>query len=159
MIEPTILTSDDKILVGMPVTMSLIENKTGALFAAFMPRRDEIAHRLDENVFDLQVYDSSYHKVFNPANEFEKWALVEVTKIDAVPEGMQRFDLSSGLYARFDYQGLGTDPAIYQYIFTQWLPQSTYQLDARPHFDIMGPGYRHDNPQAESEIWIPIRMA
>ena len=156
MIKPVIQTCPQKILVGMCQTMSLVENKTAVLFRSFMPRRNEIEHKIDANVYDLQVYPESYHKSFNPANRFDKWALVEVDRIESLPPGMQRFDLPSGLYAVFHYQGLGTDPTIYQYIFTQWLPNSDYELAQRPHFDIMGPSYRHDDPQAQSEIWIPV---
>ena len=115
-----------------------------------------IVNRINENVWDLQVYDDSYYQNFNPANQFVKWALMEVDEVDSIPPGMQRFDLPAGLYAVFNYQGLGTDPSIYQYIFSEWLPNSNYRLANRPHFDIMGPAYRHDDPQAKSQIWIPV---
>lgn len=159
MIQPRIEICPAKTLIGMSVSMSLLDNKTALLFRTFMPRRQEIQQTVNQDVYDLQVYDSSYHQSFDPANSFEKWALLEVSQVDQVPEGMQRFDLEAGLYGVFNYQGLGTDPSIYQYIFMQWLPHSPYQLDQRPHFDVMGPAYRHDDPKAISDIWIPLREA
>jgi len=157
MIKPRIEICPAKTLIGMSVTMSLLDNKTALLFRTFMPRRGEIKQTVNQDVYDLQVYDSSYHKSFNPANSFDKWALLEVNQVDVIPGGMRRFDLETGLYAVFNYQGLGTDPSIYQYIFMEWLPKAPYQLDQRPHFDVMGPSYRHDDPQAISDIWIPVR--
>jgi len=42
-------------------------------------------------------------------------------------------------------------------IFGQWLPNSGYSLDDRPHFEVLPKGYRMDDPNAEEEIWIPIK--
>jgi AraC family transcriptional regulator len=43
------------------------------------------------------------------------------------------------------------------YIFGEWLPNSSYELDTREHFEILSEGYRPDDRDAEEEIWIPIR--
>jgi AraC family transcriptional regulator len=43
------------------------------------------------------------------------------------------------------------------YIFNTWLPKSGYQLDRRPHFEILGEKYKNNNPDSEEEIWIPIQ--
>jgi AraC family transcriptional regulator len=43
------------------------------------------------------------------------------------------------------------------YIFMEWLPQSNYQLDNRPHFQILGEKYKHNQPDSEEEVWIPIK--
>ena len=31
-----------------------------------------------------------------------------------------------------------------------------YRVDDRPYFDVMGTGYRPDDPEATEEIWIPV---
>lgn len=46
---------------------------------------------------------------------------------------------------------------MFRYIFGTWLPASGYVLDDRPHFEVLGPGYRPDDPEAEEDIFIPIR--
>lgn len=105
----------------------------------------------------MAIYSPEHFSDFKPTNEFERWAAVEVSDYDEVPFGLETFDLPEGQYAVFDYKGLNTDSAIYQYIFKQWLPQSAYQLDQRPHFEVLGEKYKNNDPESEEEIWIPIR--
>ena len=47
--------------------------------------------------------------------------------------------------------------SIFQYIFGTWLPNSTYLLADRPHFEVLGEGYKNNDPTSEEEIWIPIQ--
>jgi len=88
---------------------------------------------------------------------FEKWAAVAVSSVDPIPAGMDTLMLK-GTYAVFDFQGTPAEfgNAI-QYILSVWLPQSDYQLDERPHFELLGEKYKRNDPLSEEEIWIPIR--
>jgi AraC family transcriptional regulator len=70
---------------------------------------------------------------------------------------METFVLKSGLYAVFHYQGLSTDNRIFVYILGTWLPNSMYDLDARPHFEVLGEKYKNGDPNSEEDIWIPIK--
>lgn len=106
----------------------------------------------------MQVYSPNHFLDFKPTNVFVKWAAVEVSQVDSIPEGMQRFDLPGGLYAVFDYKGSSSDPRIFQYIFGTWLPDSEYALDDRPHFEVLGNKYKNNDPASEEEIWIPIKL-
>jgi AraC family transcriptional regulator len=105
----------------------------------------------------MQVYRPNHFTDFKLTNEFEKWATVEVLNFDNVPTDMETFTLPGGLYAVFDYKGLSTDKSIFQYIFGTWLPGSDYDLDNRPHFEILGDKYKNNDPASEEEIWIPIK--
>lgn len=147
----------EKKLIGKRITMSLANNKTGELWKSFMPRRNEIKNAISSDFFSLQTYSPDYFKIFNPHNEFEKWALVEVSDTKEIPTEMEVFDLPCGLYAVFFYKGLNTDPSIFQYIFSEWLPKSEYNSDDRPHFEILGAKYKNNDPESEEEIWIPIK--
>jgi AraC family transcriptional regulator len=155
--EPRIETSTEKKLVGMRLTMSLADNKTGELWKRFMPRCREITNNLSDDLISMQVYGPAQVADFRPTAEFEKWAAVEVADFDNVPGGMETFTLTGGLYAVFDYQGLSTDPGIFQYIFGTWLPHSDFHLDERPHFEVLGANYRNNDPASEEEIWIPVK--
>jgi AraC family transcriptional regulator len=109
-------------------------------------------------LYSLQCYPGSYFKMFNPATKFEKWALIEVSGFDAVPEETESFKLPEGLYAVFQYKGATKAAApIFQYIFETWLPNSAYQLDHRPHFEILGDKYKNEDLNSEEEIWIPVK--
>lgn len=153
---PRIVGLQDKKLVGLHLTMNLQQNRTGELWGTFMPRRLEIEKPVSQNFYSVQRYPVNYYQPFSPQNEFEKWATLEVSNFDSVPEGMDTLLILGGQYAVFDYKGLSSDPAIFQYIFTEWLPQSAYQLDDRPHFEVLGDKYKNNDPDSEEEIWIPI---
>jgi AraC family transcriptional regulator len=155
--EPRIEILKEKKLIGTHLKMSLTKNRTGELWREFAPRVKEIKSRLSTEKISLQVYNASYYSNFNPNNEFEKWATVEVENIDAIPNKMESFTLEGGLYAIFDYKGSSADTSIFQYIFTTWLPNSPYQLDNRPHFEVLGEKYKNNDPNSEEEICIPIK--
>ena len=124
-----------------------------------MPRRMEIENRVGVDFFSLQIYPTNYHSSFNPAVEFRKWALMEVTNFNHVPDGMKVFTLQEGLYAVFDYKGASADPSVYQYIYGEWIPKSPYVLDDRPHFEVLGSNYKNNDANSEEEIWIPIKKS
>lgn len=65
--------------------------------------------------------------------------------------------LPKGLYPVFDYTGNSADPSIFQYIYGDWIPNSEYELDDRPHFEALGARYANDDPLSEEEVWIPIK--
>ena len=154
---PRIINLEEKKLLGQSLKMSLINNRTGQLWGQFAPRVREIQNRPTEDKISMQVYPPLYYEQFNPATEFEKWATVQVTNYDHIPEGMEAFKLQGGLYAVFDYTGSSADPSIFQYIFSEWIPQSDYSVDDRPHFEVLGAKYKNNDPDSEEEIWIPIK--
>lgn len=139
--------------------MSLADNTTFELWRSFMPRRKEVKNNLTSEFFSMQVYDISFDfKEINLNAVFEKWAAIEVTDFNNVPDGMETTILPGGLYAVFQHTGdAGTGPTIFRYIFETWLPGSEYMLDHRPHFELLGDKYKHDNPDSEEEIWIPVK--
>lgn len=156
---PRIETLSEKKLAGKHLSMSLADNKTGILWQSFMPRRKEIPHVIGTDLYSLQLYDPSYFENFNPARVFEKWAAVEVSTVDQLPEGLEAFTLPGGLYAVFTHiGGPATGPQTFGYIFGTWLPNSMYRLDNRPHFELLGAKYSNDDPKAEEEIWIPVKV-
>jgi AraC family transcriptional regulator len=144
-------------LAGLMMPMSLLANRTQMLWRQFMQRRRELGSVVSEKLISLQQYEPEYFTDFNPGRMFKKWALQEVANLELLPEGMQSFVLEAGLYAVFQYKGMPGNAEVFRYIFLEWLPASAYILDQRPHFEVMGAGYRNDDPHSEEEIWIPIR--
>lgn len=157
--NPRIEIIEEKKLVGKKLTMSYANYRVGELWGSFMPRRKEISNSLSNYLVSLVVYKPNHFDDFNPNNEFERWATVEVADFVNVPEKMETFVLSSGLYAVFHYIGSSTGiTSFYQNIFTVWIPNSEYVLDDRPHFEILGEKYKNNNPLSEEDIWIPIKQ-
>lgn len=148
-------------LTGQHIRMSMAENKTVLLWRNFMPRRNEISEKTSSDLFSVQIFDEQYSfQQFNPRAEFEKWAAVPVLENAILPDAMERLVIPAGLYAVFEYKGLPTEGAkAFQFIFGTWLPASEYELDQRPHFEILGEQYRNDSPDSEEEIWIPVRKS
>lgn len=156
---PIIKEVTAKTLVGKSIAMSLIDNKTFDLFSDFMPIRNTIKNTINDDIFEVLIYDETYFKTFNPNNIFTKWATLEVSNVEDLPNGTSQLNLSSGLYAMFTYKGLAKDIGVLMtYIYSEWLPQSEYTLDHRPHFNILGDKYENNNPGSEETVWIPIKL-
>lgn len=155
--EPRLQTATEKLLVGTRLNMSLAQDTTGSLWRGFMPRIKEIENRCGTELYSVQFYDETYFESFNPARTFEKWAAVEVNHVARMPHEMETFTLRGGLYAVFLHTGAHTDTSTFQYIFSTWLPNSAFELDNRPHFEILGAQYKNGDPFSEEEIWIPVR--
>lgn len=157
--QPRIKSIPEKKLIGKRVTMNFLDNKTFELWKSFMPRRNEIKNSVNTNVISMRIYGDSYSfKNFNPVAHFDKWATVEVSGFEDIPSEMETFTIPGGLYAVFDYKGLNTDTHIYDYIYGEWInTNNQYNLDNRPHFEVMGEKYKNNNPDSEEEIWVPIK--
>jgi AraC family transcriptional regulator len=156
--QPRIETLTERKLVGKRMTMSFSNNKTFELWRSFMPRRKEIRNSVGTDLYSIEVYAPSYWDSFNPDAEFEKWAAVQVTDYETIPNDMDTITLPDGHYAVFVHKGpASAAPKTYGYIFATWLPNSGFILDNRPHFALMGDKYRNEDPDSEEEIWIPIK--
>lgn len=156
--QPRLETLTEKNLVGLPTDMSFVQNRTRELWQAFMPRRKQIQNNLNADLYSVEIYPPHFFDHFDPTREFQKWAAIEVSDFDNVPVGMNTLVIPTGHYAVFLHKGLASDgPKTYEYIFGTWMPNSKYETDDRPHFALMGEKYKHDNPDSEEEIWIPVK--
>jgi AraC family transcriptional regulator len=157
--QPRIEKIAAKKFVGMRKRMSFSHNTTKELWQGFMPRRNEIKNVAGTELFSIEVYDTPLFFVnFSPVAEFTKWATAEVNAYEHIPDGMEQLELHTGLYAIFIHKGpVHEGQKTYEHIFKTWLPNSDFMLDNRPHLAIMGEKYKHNDPESEEEIAIPIR--
>ena len=156
--EPKIKTLTEKKLIGTYIEMSFIENKTFELWSSFMPKRKDIQNTIDNNLYSLEVFSPDHFDNFDPAKTFQKWAAIEVQNLENIPENMESLIVPDGLYAVFVHYGPASEAhKTYHPIFTEWLPNSQYTVDDRPHFAVMDEKYKKDDPDSEEEIWIPIK--
>ncbi|MFA5326766.1 MAG: GyrI-like domain-containing protein [Prolixibacteraceae bacterium] len=158
--EPRIVTIPPKKMVGRKQRMSLTANRTVELWQFLMPRQKEIRNKLNSDLFSVQIFDQDFDfKYFTPETEFEKWAAVEVSDYLKIQDGMETLNVPEGLYAVFDYKGAANNFApMFHYIFGTWIPASGYEVDKRPHFDVLGEKYKGNDPTSEEEIWVPLKM-
>lgn len=157
--DPQFITIRERKLVGMKIRTSLSENGTFWLWSKFKPKVQEITNKKNRDFYSVQIFDEDLEfSRFTPQTTFEKWAAVEVNSFENVPDALEIFLISAGKYAVFIHKGLPNEfPKTSRYIFEEWLPVCGFDLDNRPHFEIMNEHYRPDNPKAEEEVWVPIR--
>ena len=142
--------------IGKNLSFTYADYRAFELWRSFMPRRNEIKNTLGTELFNIQINPDNFD--FNPQTEFVKWAVVSVTDFDFLPEGMQSLIVEEGLYAVFIYKGDQSGiAAFFNSIYTEWLPNSDYELENRPQFEILGEKYKNNSPDSEEEIWIPIK--
>lgn len=145
-------------LIGKRLSMSFAQDRTAELWKSFMPRRKEINNALNEELISMQVYPGFDFSRLDPNQAFEKWAAVTVSHFEFVPAGMETFTIPQGLYAVFRYKGSSAQAHIpFGFIFGTWLPASEFELDERPHFEVLGAHYKNNDPESEEDIWIPVR--
>ena len=79
-----------------------------------------------------------------------------VTKI---PEGFQTIKISKQTYIKFN--GQGKQPEVIQNlwkeIFTEWLPNSKYEIIEAPEFECYSKG-NIKSPHYKFAIWLPIKL-
>lgn len=158
--QPRIETISSKKLIGMCIQMTLNNNQTPELWKNFMLRRKEISNNMDANLISMQIYDPDLNiRDFTLDTIVNKWASVEVTDMDHIPDGMKSYVLPGGLYAVFHFKGnISAAPEFFKNIFTRWIPEIGYDVDnSRPHFELLGEKYRNGDPASEEDVFIPIK--
>lgn len=148
-----------KTFVGKSIRMSIVKNKTRDIWENFMKERAAITNNIGTDLYSIQIFDTfASIKTFTPQTEFTKWAAIEVSNPNTIPKGFALVTIEAGLYAVFIHKGLASEfQRTFQYIFSEWLPASIYELDHRPHFEILGSKYKNNDPSSEEEVWIPIK--
>jgi AraC family transcriptional regulator len=154
MIEPIIFNFEGAVLCGASEAMSLQTFTPWTLWPRVMPRLAQIRNRSSQDLISLRNFNGI--PVFGPqANpNFTYWGGVEVLEAN---KGFEHLEIPAGTYAVFHYKGLSSDSTIWRYIYSQWLPNSKWELDERPHFERLGSKYKNDDPTSEEDIYIPIR--
>lgn len=154
-----IVQTQEMFVIGLKATMSFetIAEETGKLARQFMPRLQEVKNRVDIFTISLQNHDNFDYQNLPPARTFEKWLGVEVANLNEVPEGMEILAIKSGNYLVIDFKGSMQEfVKNWHYIHSQWLPNSEFKLDNRPHFEKLSSKYSPMNVVNEEEIWIPV---
>lgn len=148
-----------KKLIGKQQIMSFSNHNPQELWSRFMPLKKNITNSIGTELYSIEVYPDFYFEKYNPESTFTKWAAVAVEDFENIPENLETIVFPEGLYAIFTHIGLQAEAVkTYTEIFTIWLPNSTYKLDNRPHFAVMGEKYKHNDSTSQEEIWIPIKV-
>ncbi|WP_445719018.1 GyrI-like domain-containing protein [Flavobacterium sp.] len=154
--DVSILFFSNTKLIGKKLTFTYADYSAFELWSNFMPRLKEIKNVVGTDLYNIQINPDNFD--FNPNTPFVKWAAIAVSSFDFIPADMEILEISEGLYAVFNYKGNQSNAAaFFNLIYTEWLPKSDFELDNRPHFEILGDKYKNNAPDSEEEIWIPIK--
>ena len=156
---PRIETLKETKLIGKKLSMSFANDKTTELWKSFSPRLNEISNSVNSGLFSVEIYpETSFFDNFNPEEEYEKWAAVEVSDFNNIPDGMDKLVIPEGLYAVFHYKGKPSEAReTFRFIYGIWLPDSEYEMDNRPYFALMREKYKGEDPASEEDFWIPVK--
>lgn len=139
--------------------MSYSTYNATAVWQRFMPRRKEINNSIGNDLYSIQVFGADYWMQFDPTISFDKWVGVAVLNTDVIPHDMETLLIPAGLFAVFTFVGDESKaPAFFEQIYAHWLPNSIYDLDDRPHFEILGEKYKRFDPTSEETVWIPLKI-
>ena len=158
---PELQKIEPRKIIGSCITTTLSFDDTAALWKDFMARHKEIENRIGKSFYSMQIYPEGLDLAdFTRETEFERWAAVEVSDFDTIPDGLCSREIAGGLYAVFTHKGPVKEfVETSNYIYGTWLPQSKYKLDNRAHFELLGEKYYGpDHPDSEEEIWLPIQL-
>ena len=141
-------------VIGLSTHIKLNEqHKIPMLWKLFMPRKHELKHLVSNELIAMQIFSLSQNG--KPKEEFEIWACAEVNDFTDIPLDMKSFTIPSGKYAVFVHKGMDASKT-YQQIMTEWLPTSGYEIDDRPHFQVMGETYKNGSADSEEDFYVPI---
>jgi AraC family transcriptional regulator len=94
--QPRIETIGEKKFAGIRLKMSFAENRTRELWQTFVPHRWEIVSVVGTELYSLEIYPPGFFEAFDPNTEFEKWAAVEVSNFDSLPDGLETLTVPAG---------------------------------------------------------------
>lgn len=149
-----IVQVSEMFVVGISVNMQRHEtHKIKTLWQQFSPRKGEITNLVNGKSIALQNF--ILDEKGEPNNNFNMWACVEVSNLSDVPSDMEGFTIPKGEYIKVLHKGMDAGKT-YQRIMTEWLPNSGYAIDDRPHFQVMGDKYKNGSPDSEEDFYIPV---
>lgn len=155
--NPTIKTFKTTKFIGKNLSFTYTDYRAFELWSSFMPRRREIQNAIGSELYNIQINPENFD--FQPNTPFTKWAAIAVSSFDFIPDGMETLEIQEGLYAVFSYKGDQSNvAAFFNSIYTEWLPNSEYELGNHPQFEILGEKYKNNDPNSEEEIWIPVKL-
>lgn len=157
---PKIIVSETILIVGLKADLSFMTNAqgTGNLARQFMPKRNQILNRVGTDKFSIQIYNQFDLKTMSPNTVYEKWVGVAVSDFKTIPEGLETLTINEAKYAVFNFEGKPEEfLKTWQGIHINWLPNSGYKLDDKPHFEKLPEDYHPSNAFVKEEIWVPIK--
>ncbi len=154
--EPKIVTVDEFNVVGVCSAFNT-ETKSDIpqLWMKFGPRIGEVANGVGEATYGVCFPGSSDN------DRFEYMAAIGVSEVGNIPEGMEARTVPAQKYAVFTHkigdENLHNDlQGTLQYIWGNWLPNSSYSHVPAPDFELYDARFDPINNTGQIDIYVPI---
>ncbi|RPJ59371.1 MAG: helix-turn-helix domain-containing protein, partial [Dehalococcoidia bacterium] len=141
-------------LVGMAGLVKNGDSLTVELWEKFKPEVESISNRLKpEQYYGLSFFPLNWK---TPGSFYLAGAAVD--SLAVIPPALVGKNIPPLKYARFIHKGRAKDVGLtFDYIYQTWLPKADNSLTAPFELEFYGEVYQDpDNPNSESEIFIPI---
>jgi len=156
--NPKVRMMSAKTLVGHRIMVIAATDNPVLLWRPFKMKLKEIGNAHTDRFYSVQTFEGIDFSTFDANTEFTKWAAVEVSEVGNIPEEMQVIRMPKGLYATVVHYGTAAGfRKTTDFIYRQWLPNSKYDLDDRPHLTIMPQEYNPDDPNAAELVCVPVK--
>lgn len=155
-----IVTTKKIQLAGISIETSIMEKRTRDIWKQFRTLQKDIPNQITDKSYSVEVYPAGVDmKFLNEKTRFEKWAAVAVSSTEDLPDGVKSLTINESLYANFLHRGtLDTFPETMHEFYSIWLPESEYEIDDRPHFEVMDERYKGPaDPSSIEEIYVPVK--
>ncbi len=155
--QPKIVKRDRELAIG--IGDSFIQGQSeeiGALWGRFVLRMHEIQNRKE---YDLGVCTSKHPTIVKKEGDtFIYVAAVAVENADHVPQGMVVCDIPAATFAVFTHKGpILNIKHTCEYIWGTWLPESGYELNDIPDFELYDSRFDPQTGSGEVDIYVPIK--
>lgn len=144
-------------LVGMSTFGNFHEHPViPKLWQEFTPYIQKIPSRVDSSqCFGVEIYTDSFMK----NKHWHYMTAVEVSSLDNIPVLTVAKTLPPNLYAVFTHRGASdTIPKSFDYIYSQWLPNSDYEIAAPYDFEFYDERFKNGGEDSELDIYLPVRQ-
>jgi len=154
--NPVIVKKDEIKVIGLTCSTTISDSKIPAVWEQLFTRMNDIPNRISP-CYMLGVSEFTTNHL---QEEFTYMACVPVIHIDEIPEGMVGRTIPSREYVMVTNKGaLDKLGYTFEYIYTNWLPKSGYELAEEDDLEFYGDRFRGPNDElSEIDIYIPIQI-
>ncbi len=158
--EPEIYEQPRMTLVGLRTVFYSVDsekNNIGAqlppLWQAFLPRLQDVAHGVPDRCYGVVRQESE------DSDRLEYHAAIEVSQVDALPQGMVSLEVPAAAYAKFTHRGPAqhVDRTV-SYVYSTWLAQSGRRHTYGPDLEIYGADYHPTSVDSLFHYAIPVAL-
>ena len=149
--EAKITSLDKFFVVGMPYLGKNEHAEIAQMWREFIPRIPEIQNIAPGPEISFGICSP------NPDGLVDYIAALPVTKLTDIPTGMVGKEVPAQTYVVFEAAGIEDIGPTYHRILNDWMPDSGYEPENSPDFELYPENFDADDPDSMIYIYFPIK--